>query len=443
MKQKNILYRAASGFYTAIFSFLYNMAFLLFKFLIPFLSFLAKCCLKNKKTYKFFHGQQGLIKLIEKDWTCQRPQEEVIWIHCSSFGEYGIARPIIKAIKSTTSYKIVLTFFSPSGYEALQNNHPLIDYIYYLPLDTAANANHFVKAIQPRQAIFMVSELWYNYLKVLKRLGIPTYLVSALLTDKSILCRWYGAAYRAQIRSFARILTLNSESQRLFCSMGYEKAIVTSDPLFDNVHLQAQTPYRNSVIDLFSQGAPLFIAGSIDSQEDLKLISRLANLHSDTKFVIVPHEIYPEVLQYIEQAFQGKCIRYSHCISEQDNDFSDRQILIMDCMGQLSYLYRYGTWAYVGGGFTPYLHNVLEATVYGIPVAFGPCIERKAVARELMQIKIGTSVQNFEQLNQWFSKIKSDTTQLQVIRQTAYTYMNQHKNITESILNLLEIHPNK
>lgn len=441
MNKKSTLYQSIAGLYDSWFQVLYNLAFLLFRQMLPLLSWIARKGIKNQKTYFFFNGQKGLIASIEKEWIGKK--ENTIWIHCSSYGEFGIARPLIKAIKETTSYKIVLTFFSPSGYEAIKDNHPLIDYLYYLPLDTPSNARRFVHALRPQKAIFMVSELWMNYLKVLEKEQTPTYLVSALITPKSAVSKWYGHAYRSQLRSFTRILTLNDSTRQILLQSGYDRAVVTSDPLFDNVHLIAQTPYRNQVIEAFATENPLFIAGSIDCQEDLKLTAALANNHPETKFVVVPHELYPEALQTIRKAFRGKVCFHSECKKTPSEQFKDCQILIIDYMGELSYLYRYGTWAYVGGGFTPYLHNVLEATVYGLPVAFGPCIERKAVAQELISLQIGGQVRTPEELNRWFQLQNTAPEKLEQVKTTALKYMNEHRNITQGILHLLDFQTQK
>lgn len=439
MEKKSVLYNYAVGLYNSLFYVLYNLAFLLFRQMLPLLSWIALKGMKNKKNYLFFSGQRGLIDSIEREWSGKT--EPVIWIHCSSYGEFGIARPLVKAIKESTSYKIVLTFFSPSGYEALKDKHPFVDYLYYLPLDTPSNARRFIRAIRPQKAIFMVSELWINYLKALDRNHIPTYLVSALITPRSIVSRWYGSAYRKRLRAFTRILTLNEHTRDVLKQSGYTRAVVTSDPLFDNVHLIARTPYSNPVIEAFACGQPLFIAGSIDCAEDLKLVAFLANSRPDIKFVVVPHEIYPEALQTVQDAFTGQTVRHSQYRAGQD--LSDTQVLIIDYMGELSYIYRYGTWAYVGGGFTPYLHNVLEATVYGLPVAFGPCIERKAVALKLMSLNIGASVRTPQELAKWFQPLSADREKMENIRTTALKYMSKNQNITQEILGLLDIQPSK
>ncbi len=384
------------------------------------------------KTKTFIAGQQGLLQRIAND---MRRNKDVptYWFHAASLGEYAVARPIIAAIKQKQECVIVMTFFSPTGYEALKKVHANIDYLYYLPLDTLANARCFIKAVRPDKAIFIISEYWCNYLFELQRQHIPTYLISAMIRRDAVFFKWYGSLYRKALTAFTHFMVADDSSKRHLNILGFDNITITGDPLFDNAIAISKKEWSNSIIERFARQGDIFIAGSISDEKDLALVSSLANRYRDIHFIFVPHEISEECSQRIKYKLRGYALCYSEC--DESTDFSQTQVLIIDFLGALAYIYRYAKWAYVGGGFTPYLHSIIEATVYGLPVSFGPKINRKVTPQQMMELGIGQIVKNSSELEQWFAKLRHNTSGLQHIKLTAANYVESNAGATEKIVN--------
>lgn len=389
---------------------------------------------KGSKLQRFIDGQNGVIKRIA-DLHKKRCTKPVIWIHASSLGEFGVARPIVKRIKANGDYSIFLTFFSPTGVDALGTQNSEVDAVEYLPIDTKRNARRFINAIQPQKAIFIISEFWPNYLAELKSQNIETYLISGLIKAQSPIFKWYGGLIRQSLSAFTQFVVLNEESKLNLATIGLNNVSVVGDPLFDNAMAVAMSPYHNRIVESFASYGDVFIAGSISDSKDLMLVSRLANTYRDTRFLVVPHEIDEEHISDIIRHFEGKAVCYRHCGNAVD--FSDTQILIIDFVGALAYLYRYAKWAYVGGGFTPYLHSVIEATVYGLPVAFGPEINRKITPQQMMKLDIGCKVTNFEELRRWFESLRNNPSKLETIQKAANAYIRQNVGATDKIMSII------
>ncbi len=388
---------------------------------------------------RFLSGKK--CKFVE--WQCdallqvkrQEPYpHNTVWVHVASLGEYRVAAPIMRSLKRE-GYFVLLTVFSPSGFETLNREFDLqgtADKLLFLPLDTPRNARHFVSGVHPVMAIFIISELWHNYVQQLKKAQVPTYLVSALVHKNSAATKWYGGMFRGILRNFTKILVLDTTSKRLLEQYGINNVEKTGDPLFDNALSVAAQPYHNAVIERFCKGNDVFVGGSISDQKDLRLISHVANANRDTKFIIVPHEISEEVLNEIKYSMNGWCLNYSEC--DETTDFTNVQVLVIDFMGSLAQIYRYCKYAYVGGGFTPYLHSIIEPTVYGLPVAFGPKIYRKNTPTEMIERHIGQRVSTGKELNRWFVRLKGNNAELERIRRSAVEYVRQNSGATNEIL---------
>jgi len=404
--------------------------------LICFVSFifarLAPYLKPSTKLRRFICKQQGLIQEIEEAMAFVNDERPVIWFHAASYGEYNIARPIVRHLHASGRWRIVLTFFSPTGLDMYHTYKEEVDAVFMLPLDTVAQAHSFLDAVKPQKAVFLVSEYWANYLLELRRRQIPAYLISANITRKALPVRWFGGLWRKAMQAFEQIFVLNETSRQRLMHVGIHRVSVVGDPLFDNVLSRAAKEYHNTIIEHFAAQGDVFIAGSIHNDKDLQLVTKLANHHPDIRFLIVPHEISEEILFNIMRRLKGAARLYSEC--NEQTDFSSTQTLIIDFMGALTYLYRYARWAYVGGGFTPYLHSVIEATAYGLPVAFGPRVDRKLVAKELVAEGIGRSVRFWIELNKWFSDLKSDNARMDVIASRARMYMQAHQGSTETIV---------
>jgi len=383
----------------------------------------------DSKTVRFLKGRLNLLELIENGIHLDS-SKATIWIHAASLGEFAIARPIIDALGC--AFNIVITFFSPSGYDAVSNDSRRYSNVYYLPWDTPKNAVTFLNIAKPAAALFMVSEYWHNYLGELKRRNIPTFLVSAIIRNDSVFFKNYGAVYRESLKSFTTIFALDRNTITNLHTLGYDSAELAGDPLFDNAYNIARQPYHDKIIERFKGADKLFIAGSVSDTKDLELVSALANEFRDVKFLIVPHTISKEKLEDIVYHLDGKAELYSDC--DQSTDFTGTQTLIIDFIGALSKIYRYGTWAYIGGGFTPFLHSVIEATVYGLPVAFGPEIKRKITPMQMIDLGIGSKITDYAQLKDWFLSLRDDEIKLTSIKDTALRYVEDSLGSTDKIV---------
>ena len=384
----------------------------------------------NSKFSKFVIGRKNVLNDIRRNIDIDSSRKTV-WIHSSSFGEFAIARPLISTLADCN---IVITFFSPSGYEPTSGSHKFKN-TFYLPIDSASNASAFLDIVKPDIALFMVSELWLCYMEELKKRKIPALLISALIRDNSVFFKPYGALHRLMIKQFSHIICLNDRSADNLKKLGVTSYSVIGDPLFDNAYINSRKEYSNPVIERFKGTDRLFVAGSIDTDRDLKLVSSLANTFGDTKFLIVPHTISENVLNRIISSLNGKAVLYSECTD--NTDFSDVQTLVVDYFGDLPLLYRYGTWAYVGGGFTRYLHSVIEPVVYGIPVAFGPDIRRKTTPLQLIDAGIGESVGSPAEIRNWFRAIMRDDARLSEIREKAREYVQANLGASRHIVNII------
>lgn len=386
-----------------------------------------------RKFLRFLRGQKGLTRHV-RDTYVKDPSRPTVWIHAASFGEYSVARPLISEFRRR-GMQIVVTFFSPSGYEALEHHHPEVDYLYYLPFDTNRNVRLFLDTVRPDKAVFIVSEYWFNYLQELRRRGIDTYLVSAKITRSSIFFRPYGKLYRHCLRSYRHFFVIDEESKVNLKSLGYENVSVNGNPLFDNAIEKAAAPWTDPVIERFVGGEDVFIAGSIHDENDLNLIAELIRRHADVKFLLVPHEVSPSSVEILESRVGDDAVVYSRV--RPDDDLARSKVMIIDSMGFLAYIYRYARWAYVGGGFTRYLHSLIEATVYGLPVAFGPETRRKITPQQIARRGLGQVVTNPDELDAWFRELKDNPEKTDEIAEKAREYVRENAGATRTIIDAI------
>jgi len=310
-----------------------------------------------------------------------------IWFHASSLGEFEQGRPLIEKIKAEhPEYKILLTFFSPSGYE-VRKNYGGADVVCYLPFDTPYRVKKFLDLSKPVMAIFIKYEFWDNYLSELKRRNIPVYIVSAIFRKEQLFFKWYGGMYRKVLSYFTHIFVQDDASRELLSKYGVTNVSVFGDTRFDRV----QDVYKNTkqipMVELFvnnnrSDNQLTMVAGS-SWQQDEEVYLNYFNEHPELKLIIAPHEIHKDHLMHIESMLKRPSIRLSEAT---EKDIKGKSCLIVDSFGLLSSIYRYGDLAYIGGGFGAGIHNVLEAAVYGIPVIFGPKYQKFKEARDLLQV---------------------------------------------------------
>lgn len=418
---------------------LYNFAMWLGKLFLCMVSHTARlfCSSRKSKFVRFALGQDGVLSFIRSHYVDSG--KETVWLHMASLGEYAVARPIIKKLHSD-NYTIVLTVFSPSAYEVLggRTEKDDADYVFYLPWDTRHHAKQFLDIVHPAKAVFIISEYWINYLRELGRRHIPTYFVSSLIPQDSYLLKWYAMPIRKAIPRSTTFMALDEETKNHLNIMGFERVTIMGDPLFDNALSIAQTPYTNDIIERFCATASdgVLVAGSISDMTDLTIVSTFANSHRHVKCLFVPHEISEENLNEIKCHLDSKAERYSVCTPE--TDFSGMQVLIIDFIGALSRIYRYGRWAYVGGGFTPYLHSVIEPVVYGLPVSFGPYIYRKVTPQEMMDLGIGKMVHSAEEFSSWIDGLASNEEEMSKIRKTALEYASRSGGATARVVQTIK-----
>jgi 3-deoxy-D-manno-octulosonic-acid transferase len=326
-----------------------------------------------------FSGKAALWVRGRKDWQGQitekiKNKDKVLWVHCASLGEFEQGRPVIEEIRhEKPDLKIVLTFFSPSGYE-IRRNYPLADCIVYLPADTPGNAAKFIKLVHPEAAIFVKYEFWNNYISVLHSRNIPLYLISGIFRPGQLFFRWYGTFFRSMLRKFKMLFVQDEASSELLRKAGILNVVVAGDTRFDRVRKIACAARHIKELEEFRGEEKLFLAGS-SWIPDEEIITKYINLHpGKMKWVFAPHEIDNSNIERLMKLLKVKTARFSLYGSTPDN--ADARVLIIDNIGMLSSAYRYAHIAAVGGGFGKGIHNILEPACWGIPVLFGPRHEK-------------------------------------------------------------------
>lgn len=379
-----------------------------------------------------------------KAWVSGRQQQRVapakqsIWFHFASLGEFEQGRPVLEAVKAKYSgYQIVITFFSPSGYQ-IRKNTPLAHAVYYLPLDTARNAQEFVAAIKPAAAIFTKYEYWYHYFNELNRQQIPLYVISAIFRPQQAFFKWYGSLHWAMLRKVTRFFVQDAASVKLLNSLGVKNVLLSGDTRFDRVWANATHPKALLVIEQFKTGSPLFIAGSTWPADE-ELLAAVVKRYPKWKFIFAPHEISEDKINKLLQILPtGKAIRYSQ-IDANNNPVSNFQCLVIDNIGMLSSLYQYAGIAYIGGGFGVGIHNTLEAAAFGLPVIFGPNYTRFKEAIDLISLQAGFSVSTQEQLDNVVDQLMSDENARKVSSDAARSFVAQSQGATDIIMRNITI----
>ena len=398
-----------------------------------------------------FRGQRNTLRAEQKAQleACRG----AVWIHAASVGEFEQARPLIEQLKIHNSqFKIVVTFFSPSGYEA-RKNYELADGIFYLPFATPLNAKRFIETLQPSMAIFVKYEFWPAYLKALKKRGIPTYCISAIFRPTQRFFHWYGASARRVLKCFTHIYVQDEASRRLLAEHGIHDCTVAGDTRFDRVveivesqkskDLSAQS--NLTPVAQFTEGAErVLIAGSTWPEDEELLEAYLENTecriqNTDSgkrvKLILVPHETDEQHLHFIFNLFQGRMVRYS-TINAMPSNMSrlnilrNAQVMVIDTMGLLSSIYRFGQVAYIGGGFGVGIHNTIEAAVYGVPVVFGPNYHHFREAQGLIDAGAARSIKNYSELE---AALNTALDQHETIGAKAAEYVQSELGATEKI----------
>ena len=398
--------------------FLYNICIALYARLV------ACAALWSDKAKQFMQGRKYIFTRMEQAISSD---DRVVWMHVASLGEFEQGRPILEAIRSShPELKILLTFFSPSGYE-IRKNYAGADYIFYLPVDTPSNAKRFLDIAHPEMAIFVKYEFWINYLSELKRRGVRSYLVSAIFRRDSVFFRTYGTMWRRALDTFDQMFVQCEESRELLNHIGFDNVIVAGDTRFDRVASIAKAAKPVDMVARFKGDSPLFVAGSTwGPDEDILL--PLINANPQVRFVVAPHEMNEERIGRILQGVQGGAVRYTQC--DAQSDFSSTQVLVLDTIGILSSVYGYASWSYIGGGFGVGIHNTLEAATFGLPIAFGPKYEKFKEARDMVALGAATKVTSAEELMAWFAPLRDDAAYLARVSATAKDYTAKNQGAT-------------
>ncbi|MBN2610522.1 MAG: 3-deoxy-D-manno-octulosonic acid transferase [Bacteroidales bacterium] len=384
--------------------------------------------LYNKKAKFWVDGRKGVLKRIAETVD---PSAQLIWFHASSLGEFEQGRPVIEAIREKhPGYKILLTFFSPSGYE-VRKNYRGADYIFYLPLDTRANAAKFVDAISPSMVFFIKYEFWYHYLRVLKKKGIPVYLISAIFRRNQLFFRWYGRWYRKMLKFFNHIFVQNDESLNLLSDFNIKHTSKSGDTRFDRVAEIARQTKAIDIAEKFRNDNTVVICGSTWDKDEELLVKHINNSAKDLKYIIAPHEIHETHLQRIIAALKVPFVLFSDANFE---NVADKQVLIINNIGMLSSLYKYGDWAYIGGGFGVGIHNILEAATFNLPVVFGPNYHKFKEAVDLVQAGGAFSIEDFNGLSEIFKILFENKEKREYTGKIAGDYVIKNQGATEKIL---------
>ena len=388
----------------------------------------------NKKVKKMWAGERQAIKVLREKVD---PNARYIWFHAASLGEFEQGRPLMEYLRKThPEYKILLTFFSPSGYE-VRKNYEGADIICYLPLDTIRNARRFLRAIKPVMAFFIKYEFWYNYLHILQHRGVPTYSVSSIFRPDQIFFQWYGKGYGRVLKCFTHFFVQNIESKNLLAKLDIHDVEVVGDTRFDRVLQIKEASKQLPIVEKFTENtSKVFIAGS-SWLPDEEVFLKYFNLHKDWKLIVAPHVIGEDHLAQIFELLKGRrVVRYTEATEE---NVKDAEVLIIDCFGLLSSIYHYGTISYVGGGFGVGIHNVLEAAVWDIPVIFGPNNKRFQEAQGLIMAGGGFEINDYQSFRDLMMRFETDEIFLQTSKKHAGEFVKGRAGATEKIMGSLPL----
>lgn len=376
----------------------------------------------------------GRHDIIQKIKTTLPHHEERVWIHCASVGEFEQARPLIEKIREQyPKRKILITFFSPSGYQQFKD-YPLADYVFYLPFDGRRRSAQFVQIVNPSVAIFVKYEFWYYYISRLYHSQRPIILISGTFRPEQSFFKWYGGLFRKMLRRFSFFFLQDNQSKRLLSSIDIQGNVaVTGDTRYDRVNTIAQQAKKFPEIETWKGDSNLLIAGSTWQEDEILLQPFLSTFPQNWKLLLAPHEIDAKHLHELATLFGEEAVFYSQLQPQQKN-----QVLIIDNIGMLSSLYRYGDIAYIGGGFQKGgIHNTLEPAVFGLPVIFGPVYKKFIEATLLVENGFAFSVKNYEELNQTLTQLMENSETRVYQSQQLKKFVAQQCGATDKIMQIL------
>lgn len=410
---------------------LYNIGIFLYALIVRIISPF------HLKARKMIVGHKETYNILRKKVV---PNARYIWFHAASLGEFEQGRPIIEKLKKTNpEYKILLTFFSPSGYD-IRKDYSQADIVCYLPFDKKRNVKKFLSLIQPEIVIFIKYEFWYNFVNQLHKRSIPTYIVSAVFRPNQLFFRWYGKSMQKVLHMYKYLCVQDENSQTLLASIGVTNVKVCGDTRFDRVLDIRSQAKEIDLIEKFAEKAkeksqPILVIGSSwPKDEDIYL--PYFNSNPDLKIIIAPHEISEAHLKYIEENLQRSSVRYSQATPERVNLVD---CIILDSIGMLSSVYRYGQMAYVGGGFGVGIHNVLEAAVYNIPVIFGPNFKKFIEAVGLIESGGGYSIAEYETFRALMDEFMEYPKTMETAGNHAGKFVSEHAGAVNKVMSILAL----
>lgn len=407
----------------------------IYNFILLFASQVLKIlALFSPKIKLFVEGRKSVFQILKKNI---QATDKTIWFHAASLGEYEQGLPVIEKVKEKyPNHKIILTFFSPSGYEVRKNN-TIADVTVYLPLDTISNAKQFLKVVHPEMVFFIKYEFWPNYLNELKNQNIKTYLISGIFREKQAFFKWYGEFYRNALKTFDYFFVQNDSSKRLLQSIGFNNVKVSGDTRFDRVVTILEKDNTLDFIAAFKNNQPTIVIGSSWPKDEELLINYINNSAESVKFIIAPHNIKAEQIKNIKSQITKSSVLFS----EKDTvDVSNYSVFVIDTIGILTKIYSYADIAYVGGGFgNPGVHNILEPATFGIPVVIGPNYSHFSEATALVNLEGCLTIQNQTQLNEAFDLLLQNEDERLEKGHICSTFVQMNKGATGHIINTINI----
>ncbi|KFF19883.1 3-deoxy-D-manno-octulosonic acid transferase [Flavobacterium hydatis] len=406
--------------------FLYNLIVFIVAFLLKIVA------LFSPKIRLFVNGRKDVFAILKEKI---KPSDKTIWFHAASLGEYEQGLPVIEKIKEKyPSHKIIVTFFSPSGYEVRKNN-TVADATLYLPLDTKQNAKQFLKLAHPEMVFFIKYEFWLNYLNELKKNNTPTYLVSGIFRDNQIFFKWYGGFYKKALDAFTYFFVQNESSKNKIESIGYKNVIISGDTRFDRVVAILERDNTLDFIAEFKNNTTTIVIGSSWPKDEVLLTEYINTTQERVKFIIAPHNIKPEQITALQQSITKKTILFSE---KEGKNLADYDVFIIDTVGILTKIYSYATIAYVGGGFgNPGVHNILEPATFGLPIIIGPNYSHFAEATELVHLGGCISITDAKQLETEFNHLITDKDYLNEKGLICKSYVQNKKGATNKIMSII------
>lgn len=406
--------------------FLYNLVISIAGF------FLKIVALFSPKIKLFVEGRKNIFTILEDKI---KPTDKTIWFHSASLGEYEQGLPVIEKIREKyPSHKIIVTFFSPSGYEVRKNN-TVADVTIYLPLDTKSNAKNFLKLAHPEFAFFIKYEFWLNYLKELETSKTPTYLISGIFRDNQMFFKWYGGFYRKALKAFTYFFVQNESSKEKIEAIGFHNVIVSGDTRFDRVNAILERDNRLHFIENFKNNAPTIVIGSSWPKDEALLAEYINQAPDHVKFIIAPHNIKADQIISLRAQITKSTVLFSE---KKDQDLSNYTVFIIDTIGLLTKIYSYGTIAYVGGGFgNPGIHNILEPATFGIPIIIGPNYSNFAEATQLVALGGCIVISNQNELKKNLDHLLNDKNFLAQKSSICKSFIQDNTGATNSIMNIV------